>query len=63
MIDKMVLENCKRRLTNLRLALKDYKKAYDMEYDMVPQSWILECMKIFKVSKNIIESPLCTRQE
>ena len=49
MIDKMILKNCKRRLTNLNLAWIDYKKAYDM----VPHSWIIECLEIFKVSQNI----------
>ena len=45
----MILKNCKRRLTNLSLAWIDYKKAYDM----VPHSWIIECLEIFKVSENI----------
>ena len=36
LIDKMVIKNCKRRMTNLCLAWIDYKKAYDM----VPHSWI-----------------------
>ena len=30
MIDKMVMKNCRRRLTNLCVAWIDYKKAYDM---------------------------------
>ena len=49
MIDKMILKNCKRKLTNLNLAWIGYKKAYDM----VPHSWIIECLEIFKVSQNI----------
>ena len=49
MIDKMVLKNCKKRLTNLCLAWIDYKKAYDM----VPHSWICQYLQIFKISDNI----------
>jgi hypothetical protein len=30
MIDKMILKNCRRRLTNLAVCRIDYKKAYDM---------------------------------
>ena len=45
----MILKNCKRRLTNLSLAWIDYKKAYYM----VPHSWIIECLEIFKVPQNI----------
>ena len=30
MIDKIVMKNCKKRLTNLYLAWIDYKKAYDI---------------------------------
>ena len=49
MIDKMVMKNCRRRLTNLCVAWIDYKKAYDM----VPHSWILACLTMFKVADNI----------
>ena len=49
MIDKMVMKNCRRRLTNLCVAWIDYKKAYDM----VPHSWILTCLTMFKVADNI----------
>ena len=38
LIDKAILKNCRRRLTNLSMAWIDYKKAYDM----VPHSWILK---------------------
>ena len=49
MIDKMVMKNCKRRLTNLCVAWIDYKKAYDM----VPHSWILACLRMFKLADNV----------
>ena len=49
MIDKMVMKNCTRRLANLCVAWIDYKKAYDM----VPHSWILTCLSMFKVADNV----------
>ena len=54
MIDKMVLRNCKRRMTNLCIAWIDYKTAYDL----VPHSWIRRCLKFFKISgkvRNLLE--------
>ena len=36
LIDKMIVKDCKRRLTSLAVAWIDYRKAYDM----VPHSWI-----------------------
>ena len=48
-IDKMVLRNCKRRMTNLCVAWIDYKKAYDM----VPHSWIMRCLAFFKIAHNV----------
>lgn len=44
--DKAVVKNCKRRRTNLEMVWIDFKKAYDR----VPHSWIVECMKLFKVN-------------
>ena len=38
LVDKAILKNCRRRLTNLSMAWIDYKKAYDM----VQHSWILK---------------------
>ena len=40
LIDKTVLKDCRRRHTNFAMAWIDYKKAYDL----VPHSWIKECM-------------------
>ena len=36
LIDKLVVKNCKKRLTSLAVAWIDYRKAYDM----IPHSWI-----------------------
>ena len=50
LIDKAILKNCRRRLTNLSMAWIDYNKAYDM----VPHSWILKCREMVGAAKNII---------
>ncbi|XP_047501185.1 uncharacterized protein LOC125047118 [Penaeus chinensis] len=50
LVDKAMLKNCRRRLTNLSMAWIDYKKAYDM----VPHSWILKCLEIVGGAKNMI---------
>ena len=49
LIDQMILRDCKRRHTNLAMAWLDYRKAYDM----VPHSWILECMEMFGIAENV----------
>ena len=48
-IDKMVLKEVKSKKTNIAMGWKDYKKAYDM----VPHSWILECLILFGAAENI----------
>ena len=45
----MVLRDCKKRHTNLAMAWIDYKKAYDM----VPHSWISECLEMFGIANNV----------
>ena len=47
--DKMILTDCKKRQKNLAMAWVDYKKAYDM----VPHSWIIECLKMAQVPQNV----------
>ena len=42
----MVLNDCQKRHTNLRMAWNDYKKAYDM---------ILESLELVQVSENIVQ--------
>ena len=49
LIDKMIVKDCKIRLTSLTVAWTDYRKAYDM----VPHSWIQNCMKMFGVAVNV----------
>ena len=49
MIDKVVMKNSKRRMTNLSVAWIDYEKTYDM----VPHTSILQCLKFFKVGDNV----------
>ena len=50
LIDKMVMKNCKRRKTNLSMAWVDYKKAFDM----VPHSWLIECLEIYGAAVDTI---------
>ena len=49
-LDKQVLNESKNRRKNLAMAWIDYKKAYDL----VPQSWIINCLKIYKISLETI---------
>ena len=46
LINKMILENCHNRNTNLQIAWIDYKKTFDS----VPHSWIQKCLETFKTS-------------
>ena len=48
-IDRAVIKEAKSRNKNLAMAWIDYKKAYDM----VPHSWIIECLDLFGVAENI----------
>ena len=43
------MKNCKRRMKNLSVAWIDYMKAYDV----VPHTWILQCLKNIKLASNI----------
>ena len=49
LIEKMVIQYCKRRLTGLGVAWVDYKKAYDM----IPHSWIETTLEMFGVADNV----------
>ena len=51
-IDRSVIKEVKSRNKNLAMAWIDYKKAYDM----VPHSWITECLDLFGVAENIKSS-------
>ena len=47
-IDRAVIKEVMSRNKNLAMASVDYKKAYDM----VPHSWIIECLDLFGVAEN-----------
>ena len=49
LIEKTVLKDCKKRRTNLSMAWTDYRKAYDL----VPHSWVNECMEMFGTAENL----------
>ena len=49
LIDKTVLRDRKQRHINLAMVWIAYKKAYDM----VPHSWISECLEIFGIANNV----------
>ena len=51
-IDRAVIKEVKSRNKNLAMAWIDYKKAYNM----VPHSWIIECLGLFGVAENIKSS-------
>ena len=48
-IDRAVIKEVKSRNKNLAMAWIDYEKAYDM----VPHSWIRECLDFFGVAEKI----------
>ena len=48
-IDRAEIKEVKSRNKNLAMAWIDYKNAYDM----VPHSWIIECLDLFGVAENI----------
>ena len=49
-IDQHILNESKTRRKNLAMAWIDNKKAYDM----ILQSWILHCLKMYKISHEVI---------
>ena len=49
-IDQHILNESKTRRKNLAMVWIDYKKAYNM----VPQSWITNCLKMYKISHDVI---------
>ena len=49
LIDKMILQNAKRRKTNLYVAWIDYKKAFDS----LLHCWITKSLEMLGVSSNI----------
>ena len=49
-IDQHILNERKTRRKNLALAWIDNKKAYDI----VPQTWIINCLKMYKISHEVM---------
>ena len=50
-IDQHILYKSNTRRKKLALVWKDYKTAYDI----VPQSWIKDCLKMYKISGEVIK--------
>ena len=48
-VDRAIIKEVKSRNKNLAMTWIDYKKAYDI----VPYSWIIECLDFFGVAENI----------
>lgn len=48
-IDKAIMRDSKGRKTNLAMAWVDYRKAYDM----VPHTWLKECLDMYKVDERV----------
>ena len=49
-IDQHILKEVKTRQKNVATTWIDNKKTYDI----VPQTWILECLKVYKISDKVI---------
>ena len=45
----MVLKEAKQKRENLAICWIDYRKAYNM----VPHSWIIDCLSMFKIANNV----------
>ena len=52
LINKTILEDCRKRHKNLSMAWIDYQKAYDS----VPHSWMLRCLELYKIHPKIIQT-------
>ena len=59
LIDKAILKDCKRRHTNLAMAWIDYRKACDV----VPHSWIGECLEMFGIAVYVRQFLLSSMKE
>ena len=49
-IDKMILKEVKTRKKNLAMGWIDYQKAFDM----LPHSWIIDCLYLLRLNKKLI---------
>lgn len=43
--------DCKKRHTNMAMTWIDYRDAYEI----VPHSWIVECLNMFAIANNVKE--------
>ena len=50
LINKAIMDDCRKRSRQLSMAWIDYKKAYDN----VPHDWILKCLELYKIDQRII---------
>ena len=50
-IDQYILNESKTRRKNLPMAWIDYKKACDI----VPQNWVLHCLKMYKIPDQVVQ--------
>ena len=48
LINKMIIEDCKKKKKNLSMAWIDYRKAYDC----VPHEWILKTLQMYRFNEN-----------
>ena len=51
LINKMVIEDCKKKRKNLSMSWIDYRKAYDS----VPHSWILKTLQMYRFNDKLIK--------
>ena len=49
LINKMIIEECKKKKKNLSMAWIDYRKAYDS----VPHSWILKTLQMYRFNEKL----------
>ena len=49
LIDKAITRNCKRSMVALVMGWVHYKKPVDM----IPHSWVIRCLEIFRVAENV----------
>ena len=57
-IDEHILKDSKVKRKNLVMAKTEYKKTYDK----LPHSWIIDCLKMYKISGEVIKSIKNTMQ-
>jgi hypothetical protein len=50
LVNQMILDDARSRKKNLSVAWIDYQKAFDS----IPHSWILECLKLYRVSPRVV---------